>query len=128
MNIIEEVALHLEFCGFGEVANATTAGTLFWGHMPDKPDQCVVVLSSDSSYAGSSTGARVQIVTRALTAKATYELSQAIVEELAEFVGFLHGDGPGVRIEIVNASSGMGADAVRRELYSTNILVYYCDE
>lgn len=128
MNLIEQVARHLEFCGFGATADEITDGNIYWGHMPDKPDECVCVFSTDSGYAGKTGGARVQIVTRGKSAKATYELSQAIAEELAEYVGFLAGDGAGVRIEVENASQGLGADGVRRELYSTNIRVYYCDD
>ena len=127
MNLLEQVADHLEFCGFGTVADATTNGDIFWGHMPDKPDECVCVFSTDSSFAGSRNGARVQIVTRGKSAKAAYELSQSIAEELAEYEGYLAGDGAGVRIEVENASQGLGADGVRRELYSTNIRVHYCD-
>lgn len=127
MNLIEQVARHLEFCGFGTVADAETEGDIFWGHMPDKPDECVCVFSTDSSYAGSRNGARVQITTRGKSAKAAYELSQAIAEELADYVGFLAGDGANVRIKVENASHGLGADSVRREIYSSNFRVYYCD-
>ncbi|MBR3503796.1 MAG: hypothetical protein IKO07_06080 [Clostridia bacterium] len=127
MNLIEQVARHLEFCGFGTVADSETEGDIFWGHMPDKPDECVCVLSTDSSYAGSTDGARVQIITRGNSTKYPYELSQAIAEELADFEGFLAGDGAGASIKIMNASQGLGADGVRRELYSTNIRVKYCD-
>lgn len=125
MNLIEEVARHLEFCGFGTVAGKEP-GNIFWGHMPDAPDECICVFSSDSAYAGSPTGARVQIATRAKNAKTAYELSQDIAEELAEYVGFLAGDGPSARIEVENASQGLGADNVRRELYSSNFRVWYC--
>lgn len=127
MNLIEEVARHLEFCGFGDVSDEHTDGNIFWGHMPDKPDECICVFSSDSAYAGSEVGARVQITTRGKTTKAAYELSQAIVEELAEFSGFLAGDGPHAKIDVENSSTGLGADNVRRELYTSNYRIRYCE-
>ena len=128
MNLIEQIAQHLEFCGCGLVSDEDTDGDLFWGHMPDAPNECVCVFSSDSSYPGADSGARVQIITRGNSAKSAYERSQAIAEELAEFTGFLAGDGAHVRIDVENASAGLGADSARRELYSTNIRVHYCTD
>lgn len=127
MNLLSQVARHLEFLGLGTVADAKTAGDIFQGHMPDEPDECVCVMSTDSAYAGAPQGARVQIETRALDSNTAYERSQAIAEELADFVGFLGGDGPDARIVVENASAGLGADAKWRHIYSTNIRVYYCD-
>lgn len=126
MSLIEEMAKHLEFLGFGTVASENLDGDIFFGVMPDKPDECICVFSSDSGYHGRQSGARLQIVTRALIDSDAYEISQSIVEEIAEFIGFLAGDGSYVRIDIVNASAGLGADNVRRYMYSTNIVIYYC--
>ena len=126
MNLMEQVARHLEFVGFGTVADDDTEGDIFYGHMPDKPDECVCVFSSDSAYAGAPQGARVQIATRGKSSSSAYDRSQAIAEELADYIGYLAGDGSWTRIKVVNASAGLGADAVRRHLYSTNIRVYYC--
>lgn len=127
MNIIKAIAYHLEFEGFGTVSDNSKQGNIFWGLMPDKPDECICVFSNDSSYAGSNSGARVQIVTRARTVKAAYELSQEIAETLAEYEGFLHGDGAQVIISVVNSSAGLGGDEKKRELFSSNYTVKYCD-
>jgi hypothetical protein len=53
-------------------------------------------------------------------------LSQAVVDALHGFSGFLNGDGPFVVIELMNGSNGLGADAKQRELYSSNFTVKYC--
>ena len=95
--------------------------------MPDQPDNAVCVFSTDSGYGGSDDGARVQVVVRARVTRAAYELSQRIVEDLAEFDGYLAGDGARVQIEIINASAGLGVDEKRRDLYSSNFLVRYCN-
>lgn len=127
MNIIKAMAQHLEFEGFGTVSQNDKQGNIFWGLMPDKPDDCICVFSNDSSYAGSPNGARVQIVTRARSVKAAYDLSQAIAETLADYDGFLHGDGAQVIISATNTSAGLGSDEKKRELFSSNYAVKYCD-
>ena len=127
MNILEDFARHIEFLGFGTLSTRETAGDIFWGWMPDAPNEAVVVYSTDSSYAGSSTAARIQVITRALSPKAAYERSQAIVEALAEFDGYLGGDGARASIAVINASVGLGADTKKRALYSSNFYVHYCD-
>jgi len=127
MNLLEQFARHLEFLGFGTLSTNEAAGDIFWGWMPDAPDNCITVYSSDSAYAGAPDGARLQVMVRNRTAKGAYELSQAIAEELAETTGYLAGDGAHVNIEVVNASAGLGPDNKKRELYSSNFRVYYCD-
>ena len=127
MNLIKQFAQHIEFLGFGTVSDSERAGDIFWAWMPDSPDDCVTIYSSDSAYAGADQGARVQMMVRAKTPADGYERSQAIVEALAEYEGYLAGDGARVYIEVVNASVGLGADARKRELYSSNFRVYYCD-
>lgn len=127
MNLIEQIARHIEFCGFGQVSDREVAGDIFWGTMPDQPDNALCVFSTDSGYGGSVDGARVQVIVRAKGTKAAYELSQRIVEELAEFDGYLAGDGARARIEVINASTGLGVDDKRRDMYSSNFLVHYCN-
>lgn len=127
MNLLEQFARHIEFMGHGIAADSETEGTIFWGWTPDVPDTCVTLFSNDSAYAGSPSGARVQMIVRGKTAKAAYELSQAIVEDLAGFEGYLAGDGARASIDVVNASVGLGSDNKKRELYSSNFRVYYCD-
>ena len=127
MNLLEQFARHIEFLGYGTVSTSEAGGDIFWGWMPDSPDECVCVFSSDSAYAGAPNGARLQVITRAKNARRAYERSQAIAEDLAEFTGYLGGDGASVSIEVINASAGLGADTKKRELYASNYRVYYCD-
>ena len=127
MNLLEQIAKHLEFCGFGNVPSDTVQGNIHWGNMPDQPDRCICVFSSDSGYGGSEGGARIQVYVRAKTTREAYELSQAITEELAEFEGFLGGDGAHACFDVINSAAGLGADTKKRELYSSNYLVHYCD-
>ena len=127
MNLLEQFARHIEFLGFGTVADDSTEGNIFWGVAPDSPDPCITVYSTDSAYAGPPNGARLQMIVRGTSADDAYTLSQAIVEELAEFEGFLAGDGARVSIDVLNASAGIGSDTRKREMYSSNFRVYYCD-
>lgn len=127
MLLIEQIADHLDFLGFGTLPTDAASGSIFWGTMPDKPDECIAVYSSDSAYAGAENGARVQIMVRGKSVKSAYSLSQAIVEALVDFDGFLGGDGAHVRIDVVNASAGIGTDSKKRELFSSNFRVFYCD-
>lgn len=127
MNLIKQFAEHIEFLGFGTVANEDHAGDIFWAWMPDTPDDCICIYSSDSAYAGADHGARVQMMVRGRTPASAYERSQAIVEALAEYEGYLAGDGARVYIDVVNASVGLGGDARKREVFSSNFRVYYCD-
>lgn len=127
MNLLEQFAYNLEFLGLGTVANEEHDGNIHWGVMPDQPDLCVGVFSTDSGFGGSDDGARIQVMVRARSAKAAYELSQSIVKALVDFDGFLNGDGARASIDVINASAGLGADTKKREIYSSNFLVHYCD-
>lgn len=126
MNLIEQMAYHLEFLGFGTVSDHENDGNIFWGTMPDQPDDAIVVYSTDSGCGG-EVPARLQITVRSKKTRKAYELSQAIVEELFDFDGFLNGDGRHVYIKPLNSSHGLGADGRKRELYASNFLVYYCN-
>lgn len=127
MNILEEIALHLDYCGLGDVANEEQDGDIHWARMPDSPDDCTCVFSTDSGVGGPASTARFQIMTRARSARKAYETSYAIAKEFDSFNGFLHGDGPQVICEVVNAATGLGADTKKREMYVTNITVKYCE-
>lgn len=127
MNLIEQIAHHLEMCGFGTVATPEQDGTIHWGRMPDAPDDCVCVFSTDSAVPGSESGARIQIINRAKSPRTAYETSANIAEELDDFHGFLAGDGDMASITVENAATGLGGDTKKRELYVTNIRVYYCN-
>lgn len=126
MNIMEELARHLEFCGFGTFADEDHDGDIHWGRMPDAPDDCVCVFSTDSGVGGTDSTARFQIMNRACETKTAYELSYAIAQELEDYNGFLNGDGRQVIIEVINAATGLGPDSKKREVYVTNIAVKYC--
>ena len=43
MNLLEELARHLEFCGFGTAADENANGNIHWARMPDAPDNCICV-------------------------------------------------------------------------------------
>lgn len=127
MNLLEELARHLEFCGFGTAADAETDGNIHWARMPDSPDDCICVFSTDSGVGGVDSTARFQIMNRAKSTRAAYETSYEIAQMLDDFNGFLCGDGRLVDIEIINAASGLGPDTKKREVYVTNIAVKYCN-
>ena len=126
MNLIEQIARHLAQCGFGTIANERHDGNIHWGRMPDQPDDCICVYSTDTAYPGSPQGARVQIMNRASDPREAYETSAGIAAALAEWDGFLAGDGAQVSVSIINSAHGMGPDAKMREIYVSNIRVRYC--
>lgn len=127
MNLLEQFARHIEFLGHGTVADENTPGDIFWGWTPDSPSECVTVFSSDSAYAGAPNGARIQMIVRGNSPKSAYERSQAIVEDLVDFQGFLAGDGANVFVQVENSSTGIGSDQKKREMYSSNFRVFYCE-
>lgn len=127
MNILEELANHLAFCGFGSVADAEHDGDIHWARMPDEPDECTCVFSTDSGVGGPDSPGRFQIMTRSRSTRRAYELSYDIAQELDDFSGFLNGDGRQVHIEVINAAQGLGGDTKKREIYVTNIQVKYCN-
>lgn len=130
MNLMEQLARHLEFLGFGVYASEEEAGDIFYGQMPDAPDRAVCVFSQDSATPGSTGGARMQVFTRGAVgdAKTPYETACAIAEALDGFMGFLAGDGAYARIEAVSAAQGMGIDESGRHLYTSNYRIFYCEE
>lgn len=126
MNLIEQIAYHLESCGLGRVSDTDYDGDIFWGRMPDPPDDCICVYSTDSAVPGARDGARIQIINRAKSPRKAYETACAIGAELDGFMGFLYGGGSQVHVTVENCAAGLGGDTKKRELYSTNIRVYYC--
>lgn len=126
MNLIETLARHLDVCGFGTAADETQDGDIHWGRMPDQPDSCICVFSTDTAYPGAPNGARIQIMNRSKSAREAYETSANIAEELEGWSGFLAGDGPHASISIINSAQGLGPDTKMREIYVTNIRVRYC--
>lgn len=126
MNLLEQIAYHLQLCGVGKVATAEEDGDIHWGRMPDQPDDCICVFSSDSSVPGLNSRARIQIMNRSKNVRRAYETAVQIAEEFDDFAGFLAGDGAYVHTEIINAATGLGADEKKREIYVTNITLQYC--
>lgn len=126
MNLLEELAHHLEFCGFGTVASEEEDGNIHWARMPDSPDSCICVYSTDSGVPTSENGARIQIMNRSNKTREAYETSADIANELDGFHGFLNGNGRLVRISVENAACGIGTDTKKREMYTTNLRVHYC--
>lgn len=129
VNLIEQMANHLEFLGLGLCATEEQDGNIFWGHLPDKPDCAICIFSTDTGFSGRKDGARIQIYTRGGVGDTQwpYEMACRITEELEGFIGFMAGDGVSVRMETVNSAQGLGTDTRGRELYSSNYLIYYCD-
>lgn len=126
MNLLEELTEHLEWCGFGTMPTDEVSGDLYWGRMPDEPDNCTAVFSTDSGTGGPNSTARFQIMVRSRQPRYAYELAYNIANELEDFNGFLHGDGPHVVIEVINAAAGLGADVKKREVYVSNVMLRYC--
>ena len=127
MNLLEQVAYHLEYCGFGTVATAERDGNIHWARMPDQPDDCICVFSYDTATPGARQGARIQVINRAKSPRVAYETSASIARELEDFSGFLAGDGAMATITVENAATGIGADIKKRELYSSNFRIHYCE-
>ena len=123
MNLLKEMARHLEFAGFGERDR-----NIFWGRMPDAPDACMAVFSSDSARPGAENGARVQIVNRAESPGAAYETACELANALDGFHGFLAGDGAAAKITVLSAASGMGGDGKKREMYAAELRVLYGEQ
>lgn len=127
MNLIKEIAEHLAYEGFGTVPSTVEEGNIYYGKMPDMPDSAIAVLSVDSAYPSAPNGARIQLLFRGMEVDDTYLKAVAVVDSLLEFDGFLAGDGAKVFITVENGPTGLGADPKRRELYSVNLRVYYCE-
>lgn len=127
MNVIKEMAEHLEWLGFGTCATSDSDGDIHWGRMPDSPDKCVTVFSTDSGTGGPNSTARMQIMVRSKRLSEAYQLAYDIAQELEDYNGYLHGDGAGAAIEVINAATGLGPDTKKREIYVTNIAVRYCN-
>lgn len=122
MNLLEHIAHHLDFEGIGTVDT-----DIFWGRMPDKPDDCIGVFSTDSGEPNDADRpARIQIFTRSRSVRRAYETALAIAEALHGFTGYLHGDGIYASVEALNTAAGLGADEAKRETFSSNFYVRYC--
>ena len=121
MNLIEAIAHHLETVGLGEVDR-----DLFWGRMPDQPDDCACVFCTDSGRPGDDKPARIQIITRSRSTRRAFERSEAIAEALDDEHCYLCWDDRWAEIESINTSAGLGADDKTRELYASNYYVHYC--
>ncbi len=121
MNLLEQIARHLAFCGLGRAD-----GDIFWGRMPDQPDDCIGVFSTDGG--ADEADARIQILNRASEPKRAYETACRIARALDGFQGFLAGDGAMARITAESTAAGLGTDVKKRELYAANIRAAYCAE
>ena len=127
MNLLEQFAMHIEMLGHGKIADEKTRGNIFYGRMPDDPDECICVFSNDSGIGGTDHPARIQVYVRGLQPRRAYEWSQAIANDLHAYEGYLAGDGASVSINVINASVGLGEDGKKRQLYSSNFEVFYCN-
>ncbi|MBR1710597.1 MAG: hypothetical protein IJ719_17530 [Clostridia bacterium] len=133
MNLLEHIADHLDFEGLGILNTDEQEGDIFWGILPEdlpaNAERSISVMSTDSSYGGSPSGARIQIFTRGGIGdvRTSYELACEITRVLEGFNGYLHGDGPHVRVEVLSSAQGSGLDTSGRHYYVSNYKFYYCD-
>lgn len=123
MNLLKQVAEHLAFCGLG-----TIDADIFWGRLPDRPDACAAVISQDSALPGETGEGRLRILNRAETPEAAYAAACRIAGTLAEFDGFLAGDGAWARLRVITAAGDQGEDGKKRPVYATEIGVRCCEE
>ena len=124
--ILEDMTRHLAFLGLGTIPDMINDGDLFYGLMPEKPDQAVCLMASDAAMPGAQEGARLQLIVRALTVREATQRMQWILDRLDGFDGFLAGDGPKALIRVESGAHGLGVDDKRRPLYSANLRVWYC--
>ena len=126
MNLLEQVARHIAYLGFGRVPSAEEEGEIFYGTLPDSPDFAICVYATDASYPGSKTGARLQILVRGRTDREAYRTCQDLAFALADYDGFLAGGLSRAVIDLMNGARGLGSDEKKRKLYACNIRLRFC--
>ena len=119
MNLLKQLASHLEYVGLG-----LRGEDIFWGRMPDEPAECICLFCEDAG--GADRPARIQVVCRSPIPREAYETACDIAFELDDYTGFLGGDGAMAGITVITAGAGMGEDAHKREMYSTVLAVRVC--
>ena len=119
MNLLKQLAAHLEYCGLGEMDR-----DIFWGRMPDGPDACACLFSADSG----PQEARITLVSRAGAPVEAYEKACLMAETLDGYDGFLAGEGTLAKIDVITHAAGMGGDGKKRELYRNELRVRYCGD
>lgn len=124
MTLLEEIARHLAFLGFGEVADRERDGNIFLGRLPERDGLTLAVLAADAGVAGQA--ARIQIVVRSEKELEAFAVCQGMAEALADFEGYLMGYGRRVSVRVQNGAHGLGTDDRRRALYACNLTVRYC--
>ena len=124
MTLLEEIARHLAFLGFGEVADREMDGNIFLGRLPERDGLTLAVLAADAGVAGRS--ARIQLIARSEKELEAFTVCQGMAEALADFEGYLMGYGRRVSVRVQNGAHGLGADDRRRSLYACNLTVRYC--
>ena len=133
MNLIEHLADHLDYEGFGKLATLEEDGNIFWGELPETRNAAgvdICVMSTDSAYGGKPGGARIQIHVRGPEGdeRTPYEMACAITDCLQGFEGYLHGDGPyAIVTEVLSSAQGAGTDQNGRRYYVSNYRIAYCD-
>ena len=128
MSILEMLARHAEFMGYGTVADRQWPGDVFAGTMPDAPDNCIAFLPVDLRYGGSGQWARVQVLVRNVREKACLETAQHLAADLDGYEDFLAMHLSRVSIRLLSGPGSLGMDSRRRVLMSLNLLVRYCEE
>lgn len=128
MTILEHLLVHLEWAGLGVVADGETPGDLFLGEMPPSPDACLCLMSADMGIG--TEGARIEIFVRGERGDylTPHRRLARVTAALADFHGFLHGDGPDADITVLSGGEGRGADTLGRHLLMTVVRLRCCGE
>lgn len=121
MNLLEEVARHLEFEGLGRTGEKCD---LFYGVMPPEPDICLSVLALDLGAPGRE--GRIQILLRDLNPRALMERSEELVRRLDGFEGYLGGCLSLASLSLLSGPRGMGSDERRRCLCAVHFRILRC--
>ena len=128
MTDLEHLLQHLEWAGFGTVSDEAVPGDLFLGEMPPAPDSCLCLMSADMGIG--TEGARIEVFVRGERGDylAPHRRLARVTEHLADFHGFLHGDGPFADITVLSGGEGRGADSLGRHLLVTVVRLRSCGE
>lgn len=124
MNLLEEMAWHLAFLGFGEVATRERDGNIFFGRLPEHEGLTVAVLAGDGG--GPGRPAQLEIAVRAASDRAAFEACQGVAEACGEFDGYLMGDGRRASLRLKSGAHGLGADERRRPVYACALEARVC--
>lgn len=120
MNLPEQVARHLAFCGLGRAEE-----DIYWGRLPDSPDRCIGVFALGGT---AEEGERIQVLNRGTGPREAYETARRIGTVLDGFRGFLAGDGPWTLCDAEKWAESLAPDGKKREMYAAEVRLRCCPE